>query len=123
MPAPRLSRSEPSIYGTRGAAVVRGRTSPFRNDWSDQRLADRLGNRSTLQIDPIRNYLAARLSFFTRNFFTNGRSVYVFGVAFVRGFEDGFARLLTDPLVALKGATPRDKNYGQDCNRQGNHFH
>jgi len=122
-PAPLLSRSEPSIHGTRGAAVVPGRTSPFCVDWSDQRLADRLGDRSTFEIDPITNHLAARLCLFTRNFFTNGRSVYVFGVAFVRGFEDGFARLLTDPLVALKGAAPRDKNYGQHCNREGNHFH
>ena len=122
-PAPLLSRTEPSIHGTRGATVVHCRASPFRVDRSDQGLADRLGDRSTFEIDPLTNHLAAGLCLFTRNLRGNGGRLRILDVAFVGRFEDGFARLLTDPLVALKGATARDKNYGQDCNREGNQFH
>lgn len=121
-PAAVFSKSEPSIYGTRGASCVPHRTAPFRFDCGDQHLADRFDDRSAFETDPIRNYLSARLSFFARNLLTK-RNVHIVGVAFVRRFEDGRARLLTDPLVALEGTTARDKNYCEKSNYEGNHFH
>jgi hypothetical protein len=85
-------------------------------------VADRFGDGSAFEIDPVRDDLVAGLGFFARNFLTR-RNVDILDVAVVRRFEDGFARLLFDPFVALKGAAACDKNQRRDCNGDENPFH
>ena len=85
-------------------------------------MANRFGDRSAFEIDPIKDELAAGFGFFAGNFLTI-RNVDILGVALIRRFEDGLARLLADSLVILKGAAGRDKNHRCDCNREENPFH
>jgi hypothetical protein len=67
-----------------------------------------------------RNHRAESLA---RHFlWDRGRSRIV-EIAFVRRFEDSFARLLIDLLVGPEKTAPSDKNYRQNCKHEGNPFH